>query len=74
MFVDLNNAETLFVILVQDGFDAGGFPCARVTKEKTVVGAFPLDKGFCVIDKLFLCNLVDSSNIYLTFKCFNYFS
>lgn len=63
--------ETLFVILIQDGFDAGGFPCARVTKEKTVVGVFSLDKGFCVVDKLFLCNLVAHQviKLYMGYLC-----
>lgn len=54
VFVYFNNTQALVIILVQDRFDAGGFSCSRITKQKTVVSRSAFQKSFCIIDQFFL--------------------
>ena len=58
MLVDLDHAQTLIVIFVEQGFDAGGFTGTGVTAQQHVVGRQPFDKCFGIIYQFLLLDFI----------------
>ena len=58
MLIGLNDTKSLIIILVQDSLDTGRFTGSRITKEQTVVRLSPLYKCLCIINELFLGDLI----------------
>ena len=58
VLVDLDHAQALVIVLVDEGLHAGGLARARVAIEQGVVGAPPGQEGFRVRPQLFLLALV----------------
>ena len=58
MLVNLDHAQAIFVILIHNRLNAGGFSGSAVTEKKNIVCLFSLNKGLCIIHKFFLLNLI----------------
>ena len=58
MLVYFDDPEPAAVELIGNGLDTGGFACARIAEQKTVVRLPAADKGFRIVQKLPLLQLV----------------
>ena len=58
MLVDLDHAQAPVVILIQNGFDTGGFSGTRIAVQKDIVGRAPADKSLGIGDQFLLLQLV----------------
>ena len=67
MLIGLNDTKSLIIILVQDSLDTGRFTGSRITKEQTVVRLSPLYKCLCIINELFLGDLISYQIICLLY-------
>ena len=58
MLIYLNHAQSLIIILVENGLDAGGFTGSGITKKQTVIGRPSLHKGLRIVNELLFLNLI----------------
>ena len=65
MLVDLNNPESLFIILIQNAFYAGRFSRSGIPEQQTVIRPPSLHKSLSIGNQLFFCNLVPNQIVQM---------
>ena len=63
MLVDFNHPQTIFVILVDNRLDTGGFTSTTITKQQHIVCLFALHKRFRIVYQFLFLNLISDQII-----------
>ena len=58
MFIYFDNPQAPVIVLVQDSFDTRRFAGPCISKKQTVVGFLSADESFCIVNQLFLGDLI----------------